>query len=471
MMFLAETALQAQNSLYQGPLPRITSGFGADGPFSVQMQTIPSPQFSGQVVTLYFPQETAGAVVRRPVVFFAHGFGAVSPFFYEELLRHIATRGYVVVYSPYQALEGGLDFTVRYNTLWAGFEAAVRAFSARIDTTRVGMMGHSYGAGALPAMAWRAFVERSWGSNGRFLFPMAPWYSDQITNDQLRRFPPDTKLLMQIYNDDGTNDHHMAADIFTAISIPASEKNFVNVVADTVQTASGRYIFGAGHSLCATGAFGGSGGAFDGYDVYAVFRLVDALAEYAFTGSTAAKNVALGNGSPEQVFMGMVGSRPIKPLIVSNPPAVNPQQRASWLCSNPLNPRRDNCAVATSVHRYSGIAQSVQYTDAHSTALVLDIAPNPAVDVLRVQYRRSASMHAVRYQSQTTATIEVVDVLGRVVQTYHQLLAGAAIGASTYQSNDVESIILSVGALPEGVYGCRVLIGAGQGLGWFHKVR
>lgn len=382
--------LQAQTTMYSGPVPRITSGFGADGAFQVETQTFPSPLFRGQVVTVYLPR---GAEGRVPVVFFAHGFGAISPANYVELLRHIATRGYAVVYAPYQALEAGAGFDERYNTLWAGFQAAVQTFASRIDTSRIGFMGHSYGAGAIPAMAWRAFVERSWGQNGRFLFPMAPWYSDQITNEQLRRFPPDVKLLMQVYNDDAVNDHQMAVEIFYRMPVPNTEKDFVNIVADTVQTAAGQYIYEAGHSVCATAnsSLGGVTRGFDGYDIYGVFRLIDALTEYTFTGSAAAKNVALGNGSPEQVFMGAVNGRPIRPLVVSDTPVANPTQRALWMCGNVANPRRASCVVVTSVRE--------QKHPEHHLAIV----PNPANNLVRVEHL------------QEPAELVMTDVLGREV--------------------------------------------------------
>ncbi len=421
---VAVQPLQAQTATYSGPVPRITSGFGADGAFQVETQTFPSPLFRGQVVTVYLPR---GAEGRVPVIFFAHGFGAISPANYAELLRHIATRGYAVVYSPYQALEAGAGFDERYNTLWAGFQAAVQTFASRMDTSRVGFMGHSYGAGAIPAMAWRAFVERSWGQNGRLLFPMAPWYSDQITNEQLRRFPSDVKLLMQVYNDDAVNDHQMAVELFYRMPVPNTEKDYVNILADTVQTAAGQYIYEAGHSVCATAnsTVGGVTRGFDAYDIYGVFRLFDALAEYTFTGSAAAKNVALGNGSPEQVFMGVVNGRPIRPLVVSDTPVANPTQRALWTCGNAVNPRRASCAVVT----------SVRSEERSANALVL--VPNPAHSLLRIEHL------------QERAELVMTDMLGREV----------------LRSSIEPSASIDVAHIANGVYYLRVYGAGGRELG------
>jgi hypothetical protein len=421
---VAVQPLQAQTATYSGPVPRITSGFGADGAFQVETQTFPSPLFRGQVVTVYLPR---GAEGRVPVIFFAHGFGAISPANYAELLRHIATRGYAVVYSPYQALEAGAGFDERYNTLWAGFQAAVQTFASRMDTSRVGFMGHSYGAGAIPAMAWRAFVERSWGQNGRLLFPMAPWYSDQITNEQLRRFPSDVKLLMQVYNDDVVNDHQMAVELFYRMPVPNTEKDYVNILADTVQTAAGQYIYEAGHSVCATAnsTVGGVTRGFDAYDIYGVFRLFDALAEYTFTGSAAAKNVALGNGSPEQVFMGVVNGRPIRPLVVSDTPVANPTQRALWTCGNAVNPRRASCAVVT----------SVRSEERSANALVL--VPNPAHSLLRIEHL------------QERAELVMTDMLGREV----------------LRSSIEPSASIDVAHIANGVYYLRVYGAGGRELG------
>jgi hypothetical protein len=371
-------------------------------------------------------------------VFFCHGFGGIDTVSYAELMRHIASRGWVAVYSPYQILAE--TFEDRYNTLWEGFIAAQRVGSRLIDTSRVGFMGHSFGAGAVPAMTWKAVVERGWGRNGVFMFSMAPWYSFQLSNDQVRTFPSSVKLLMQLYNDDIVNDHRMAIDLFNALPIPRSEKNFVTVMADTVQTAAGRYIYGAGHSLCVTTSLGRE---FDAYDYYAVFRPLDALAEYTWNGSAAGKNVALGNGSAEQVFMGTVatssGVRPVKPLLVSAAPTPQfPQSRFQWQCGNSINPRAGQCNVQTSVH----FAHSP--SSASSGASGCSVAPQPVSG--------DEAMITVVLERPSVVNLSLHTPLGTLAE---QCVAEAhSTGTHTFR--------LNLRAMPQGVYFLRCVVSVSQ---------
>jgi hypothetical protein len=321
---------------YQGPLPRITSGFGADGTFQVDTLRFPATGWdaaSPQQVQVFVPR---GATSPRPALMFAHGYGGFDVRFYAEILQHAASRGYVAVFVPYPIT---LDFPALYRTMDSGFVQAVRRYPNLIDSSRVGFMGHSFGAGAIPSIAYKAYTARGWGRNGKFLFPMAPWYALETTAEMTRTFPSDTKLLMHVYQTDRTNDHRLAMDIFRTINISAAEKDFITVLPDT---ASG-YVFATGHGMCNTVNVAGNGTAFDGYDIYATFRHLDALMEYTFNPSnTAAKNVALGNGSAEQVFMGMVGNRALKPLRQSDAPTPDPvSPRAQFDCNSDANPRRD----------------------------------------------------------------------------------------------------------------------------------
>ena len=53
----------------------------------------------------------------------------------------------------------------------------------------------------------------------------------------------------------------------------------------------------------------------DGLDHWAIFRLIDALAAYAFEGDAAGRRVALGHGSPEKIGMGSwPDGTPLTPL-------------------------------------------------------------------------------------------------------------------------------------------------------------
>lgn len=390
---------------YQGPVPGISDGYGSDGGFNVGHDEFASPLWPGQNVSVYFPE---GMTAPVPVIFFAHGYNAVLPVIYSYFLEHLASRGYAVVFSPYPGSavpvseEGILE---RYDIMWEGFSEAVALYPDILDVSRIGFIGHSFGGGALPSMALRAEA-LDWGTNGSFLMPLAPWYFFDITREQLESFPENTCLLMQVYEADNVNDHRMAVDVFENIAIPDEEKDYIVVHCDTVEN----YQYTAGHVVPETL------GIFDALDSYGVFRLADALADYAFTGNQDAKNVALGNGSAAQVDMG-----PIRPLTVSDDPApLHDQPYYLFRCDNPINPRAEYCA-SISISQYGD-------------PVFVQLFPNPAGDVLFIQWSGLTCGNMA---------IRLFDIGGRIVLKQTVAVSG--------------TVSLKVGDIPEGMYFLQII--------------
>uniref|UniRef100_A0AAU6WNH7 Alpha/beta hydrolase fold-5 domain-containing protein n=1 Tax=Chryseobacterium endophyticum TaxID=1854762 RepID=A0AAU6WNH7_9FLAO len=83
------------------------------------------------------------------------------------LYRFIAKKGFVVVFVPYRTIDISVDH--RYQTLWQGFVKAANDYPNIIDTKKVGFMGHSFGGGASIDLAYKAFTEKGWGQDARFL--------------------------------------------------------------------------------------------------------------------------------------------------------------------------------------------------------------------------------------------------------------------------------------------------------------
>ncbi len=308
---------------YEGPVPPIETDYGADGTHSVSVISFQSPLWTSHTVDIYYPSDQTEAI---PTILFSHAWGCNNSTSYAELLNHIASIGYAAVFSPYQTINA--TYEERYNILFEGFKQAIRDYPNIIDSTRIGFMGHSLGGGATPEMAQRGFVEHNWGENGKFMFIAAPWYTLEISQEELENFPNDVNLIVQLYDDDIANDHRMGIDIFENIGIVDSLKDCIMLYTDSVET----YTYNADHPVPSQYL---TQGVFDAYDYYAVFRLLDALADFTFTGNQEAKNVALGNGSAEQVDMGQ-----FTPLYVTdNPEPQYPQDRYIFPWESNLNPR------------------------------------------------------------------------------------------------------------------------------------
>lgn len=379
------TSIISFGQIYSGPIPKPTSGYGSDGIYTVATQSFSNPNYPAEDIRIYYPLGISSSV---PTIFYSHGFGGYQPVNIMGLLNFVAKKGYAIVFVPYQT--SSVTNTQRYNNLLSGFIKSARDFPSIIDTTKVGFMGHSFGGGATFATANHCFTNLNWGLSGRFMFASAQWYSLNISQTELLNFPSDVKLLTMVYENDSTNDHRMANDIFNTINIPSSEKDYLLVKSDTI----GSYTYDAIHGLLNTAS------SFDALDYYAIYRHLDALCDYTFNGSLAGKDVALGNGSPNQISMpgGM------KNLVQSDTPNFShPQNFYTYPCSSIQNPRQSYCINVTSI---------IETSDYSS----FSIFPNPANSILNINTELEISkMELFNFQgllvkTANTKSIQIIDL-------------------------------------------------------------
>lgn len=297
-------------------------GYGGPGPYTVAVQSVANPERRGADVTVFSPQDAGSAP--RPVIFFAHAFAAGELDTYIELLERLASQGWIVVHSPYGFLESFQLLSPgkvppAYDQLWAGFEAAVTRYGDELhmDTSRIGFIGHSFGGGASPAMLTRALA-RGWGGNARFVFIMAPFRVYEITPDDYARWPSDTRALIEVYDDDDTNDHRYAIDDIWAHlgTIPDARKDYLLLGSAT----HGSCTLPADHAVPM--ARNGRYGQLNGFDPWAVWRRADALARCTFDGDANGCAIALGRGDARQADMGnwLDDGSPLPPIQSLIPP-------------------------------------------------------------------------------------------------------------------------------------------------------
>lgn len=374
LALLACSTVAAIAQIYTGPVPKPTSGYGAEGSNSVAVEAFPNPNYPTEDIRIYYPAGIASPV---PTIFYSHGFGGYQPANIMGLLQFVAKKGYAIVFVPYQT--SGVTSAQRYDNLLSGFLQSARDFPHIIDTTRVGFMGHSFGGGSVFANAYHCFTHLNWGQAGRFLFASAQWYSLNISQAELLAYPSDVKLLTLVYENDSTNDHRMANDIFTTINIPASEKDYLRVKSDTI---SG-YVYQAIHGVPNTASD------YNALDFYAIYRHLDALCDYTFNGSLAGKDVALGNGSANQV--GMPGG--LHDLVHSDAPSfAMPQSVYNYPCDAFNNPRRSYCDAILAVGEAAPSAS---------------LFPNPTNSAFQI------------VSDQAIAHVELLDTRGRLVREAH----------------------------------------------------
>lgn len=360
---------------FQGPIPPISEGFGAWGEHEVLIDSIDHPSYNNKFVTIFHPQNYNQPI---PTIFYCHGYGITDYRRHLALFKFIASKGYALVFSPYPS---GISHNSNNQKMLDGFIAATDSFSTIIDTSRIGLMGHSYGAGATPWVGKELFVNKNWGENGRFMFLNASWFIRQMSQEDLNNFPDDCKFICQVNEYDSTNDHRMSIDLFCNINIPESEKDFIIIPRDSIVINNdSTYIFTAGHNVLSTNN-STEETRYDAHDYYAIFRLLDALAAYTFEGDAIAKEVALGNGSLAQISMGEV----LQPLVVTDHPTpIHPQDfYFPWPCHTDffgINPRIDHC---------NDECPEIVNVSLPSTNENFLIHPNPTTDYLHISTKNT----------------------------------------------------------------------------------
>jgi len=316
----------------QTPVAPIDSGHGATGPYAVAVDTIRTSHARREPTLIYRPE---GVGTRLPLVFFLHGLRTNKRGVYDHICQHLAGRGLCVAF-PHYRLRSFPGPRRTYRKLFSRMAEIVEVLGERIDTTRMGFVGHSFGGAAIPAFSLRAISQLGWGRESAFLFIMAPHFVFGITEDELRHFPSHVKMIVEVYEDDDCNDHRMAKHLFETIAIGKDEKVFVTVLSDTseplgyAQVADHAVPYGPGDAL----------GEIDGLDYYAIYRPLDAVAEYALNGDAQARAVALGESDTGPRFMGYWrdGRRVKEALVSDHPEMLKPMSQYFFSWKHPWNP-------------------------------------------------------------------------------------------------------------------------------------
>lgn len=372
--------------------PKPTSGYGADGAHPVAVETFNNVNFTGHTINIYHPADVSTPV---PTIFYSHAYGGNDPENIIGVLNFIASKGYAVVFVPYQTL-ATVTVPERYANLIAGFRKAAQDYPEIIDTSKVGFLGHSFGGAASFGISHELFTVDGWGQDGRFIYALAQWYAYNLSNDNLTSYPDNTKVLVEIFNDDTTNDHRMAIDVFNHLGVAAAEKDFLLLPSSAVNG----YTYQAVHNMPNVSV------AFDALDYYAYYRLLDALIDYSFNGNTAGKNVALGHGSSTQVELPGAMANLIS---YTSPAPQYPQGNYEFPCNNEEeNPRIAYCEAMAD--RAEAVANNIV------------LYPNPVKDFLFIKIEKALGL-----------TIDIYNNLGQKVGEYTSAENELAVDTATLQ--------------------------------------
>jgi hypothetical protein len=302
---------------------------GADGPCGVTRTELWNPIDIRYPVVVYQPSGDGRPVTGgrcsdsdRPGAFVAHGYLGTAPEAYQGLVDHLVGNGFVVVFPGYTP---EFDPPHQYDVVDSGFRLGASA-SGRIDLSRIGVVGHSFGGGMTPWLLQQA-TARGWGTKALWAVVMAPWFALQVGAGPID-LPARTRLAVVNYDEDVVVDARIGIELTKAVTLPREHVTHVTVRTDR----SGDQPLFADHlgpvSVELAPFFGDI--STDHFDRWSAWRTVDAVSGCALAGRWCDTDLSDMGTWPD--------GHPVLPAVVSQDP-VDVGPPALQECDFPLNPR------------------------------------------------------------------------------------------------------------------------------------
>ncbi len=245
-----------------------------------------------------------------PVILFLHGYAALTPVYYQEWINHMCRKGYIVVWPKYQAQVTSTfaDFPKNAQAAWTDalyrltnftWEKHVKPKVGTNGTIQTIIVGHSFGGWIA---AWLAGAAPK--SVPSFPVPMA---LVMIEPASLGLLPPinyngiysKTTMLILSADQDNIACSRDGVSIFTNTpQVDATRKNYLFFNSDSTGTPP---QLGT-HYFPTTNGYNGDPGV-DARDFFVTYKLSVAAADCVVYNSNC--SYFIGNGSPEQVGMGV----------------------------------------------------------------------------------------------------------------------------------------------------------------------
>lgn len=222
---LSAAALGADTPLAPpGPVP--PGELGGAGPCTAAYRTTTNPYMHAFGVSVFVPTGAAPAPTggtcddpARPLVVLAHGYAAMTASWYAGLIDHLVSRGNVVVFPVYSIWFYPSN---QYTTVDAGAVAGAALAADRVDTSRLGVVGHSFGGGMVPWLVQRA-AARGWGSASLWMMQMAPFAAFGVGTGPIE-IPAHAHALVVNFDDDHVVDARLGIEEYRAYTLAADRK-------------------------------------------------------------------------------------------------------------------------------------------------------------------------------------------------------------------------------------------------------
>jgi hypothetical protein len=257
----------------------------------------------------------------HPVVLVAHGYSASAVGAYQGMVDHLVSNGFVVVFPGYS---NDYDPLRQYAVVDAGLVAAVDSLGPRVDVSRLGVIGHSFGAGMSPWLLQQA-SGRGWGSQALWGVAFAPWFSFGVGQGAIA-LPSHARFTTVAYDRDSVVDARIGIEVLGSLTIPETQREHVMLRSDT---SAAPFIFADHYGPVSLETPAGALST-DHLDRWAAFPILDSTSRCSIEGVWCDTDLSYTGTRAD-------GS-PVVPALVSDAPAdLGP--RASQECTSALNPR------------------------------------------------------------------------------------------------------------------------------------
>jgi len=268
---------------------------------------------------LYYIIEPADPTpVEAPVVLFLHAYMAYDPQAYWSWMKHIARKGYVVVWARYDAgYSDPATFPNKATTTWQHalnrldtyvWEGHVRPERDEDGEYKTAFVGHSMGGYVSSILATRAAYPETQIPIPYAVALFAPGRRGHAPDEHWWDTDPKTKILLVVGDDDGTVCSDTALAIWNGTGhIPDEDRDFLHVLTDM----HGLPWMLADHIYPKTEKWRGVE---DARDYFITYKLSVAALNCVFREEDC--DYAFGNGHPNQVYMGeWSDGQPLIPLV------------------------------------------------------------------------------------------------------------------------------------------------------------
>lgn len=146
--------------------------YGRPGPYDAVYTSFAHCGWGTGTHHLYMPRDTVSS---PPLIILLHDLASAGPRTYQALIAHLVSRGNAVMHLSYDLPFRRLAPDARrYHVLLNAVHNTLDIYAHRVDSTRVGIVGFGYGAGAAPSVAQHVFGRRNLGGNGAFVYAVVP---------------------------------------------------------------------------------------------------------------------------------------------------------------------------------------------------------------------------------------------------------------------------------------------------------